>query len=55
MGEELREYDASFVLTFQAIDLDDADNKFDELLDTLYELGYKPNGVASIEESIAIV
>ena len=55
MGEDKKQYDASFVLTFEAADLEDAEDRFDDLLEELYDKGYEPNGVATIEEAIELV
>lgn len=47
-------FDASFMLTFEAFSLEDAEEKFESLLEWLYEQGYEANGVATIEETIQI-
>jgi hypothetical protein len=47
-------YDASLVLTFVAEDIDEADQKLDNMLELLEENGYETNGVATLETSIAL-
>lgn len=54
MGEENKSFDASFILTFDALDLEDAEDKLDDLFEELYEQGFTPNGVATIEETVEI-
>jgi hypothetical protein len=47
-------YDASFVITFDALDLEDAEERLDDLFEELHDQGFYPNGVATIEEAIQI-
>lgn len=51
MADEKKVFDATFVLSYEAWNLEDADDRLDTLLDLLYEQGYEPNGVATIEEA----